>query len=45
MLGLFAWLVLLAATAVLAELAFHFDLTHIPATFQALPPRSRSQLS
>ena len=38
MLGLFAWLVLLAATAVLAELAFHFDLTHIPATFQALPP-------
>lgn len=38
MLGLFAWLLLLAATAMLAELAFHFDLTHIPAAFQALPP-------
>jgi hypothetical protein len=37
MLGLLAWLVLLVATAVLAEWAFHFDLTHIPATFQALP--------
>jgi len=37
MLGLFAWLVLLAATVVLAELAFHFDLTLIPTAFQALP--------
>jgi chromosome segregation ATPase len=38
MLGFFAWLVLLAATAVLAELAFHFDLTHIPTLFQGLSP-------
>ena len=38
MLGFLAWLVLLAATAVLAELAFHFDLTHVPAVFQGLSP-------
>jgi predicted nucleic acid-binding Zn-ribbon protein len=38
MLGFVAWLVLLAATAILAELAFHFDLTHIPAVFQGLSP-------
>jgi chromosome segregation ATPase len=36
--GFLAWLVLLAATAVLAELAFHFDLAHIPAAFQGLSP-------
>ena len=38
MLGFLAWLLLLVATVVLAEVAFHFDLTHLPATFQALPP-------
>ena len=38
MLGFFAWLLLLAATAVLAELAFHFDLALIPALFQGLSP-------
>jgi chromosome segregation ATPase len=38
MLGFFAWLLLLAATAVLAELAFHFDLDQIPAVFQGLSP-------
>jgi chromosome segregation ATPase len=38
MLSFFAWLVLLAATAVIAEQVFHFDLTHIPAAFLALPP-------
>jgi chromosome segregation ATPase len=38
MLGFFAWLLLLAATAVLAELAFHFDLAHLPAVFQGLSP-------
>jgi chromosome segregation ATPase len=38
MLGFFAWLLLLAATAVLAELAFHFDLGQIPAIFQGLSP-------
>jgi chromosome segregation ATPase len=37
MLAFFAWLVLLAATALLAELAFHFDLMHIPAAFLGLP--------
>jgi chromosome segregation ATPase len=36
--GFLAWLVLLAATAVLAELAFHFDIAHIPAAFQGLSP-------
>jgi chromosome segregation ATPase len=38
MLGLLAWLVLLAATVVLASLAFGFDLTRIPPAFQALSP-------
>jgi chromosome segregation ATPase len=38
MLGFFAWLLLLAATAVLAELAFPFDLAHVPAVFQGLSP-------
>lgn len=38
MLGLLAWLLLLAATIVLASFAFHFDLTQIPAAFQALSP-------
>jgi hypothetical protein len=38
MLGFFAWLVLLAATAILAELAFHFYLAHVPAAFQGLAP-------
>lgn len=38
MLGFFAWLVLLAATALLAELAFHFDLARVPAAILALPP-------
>ena len=38
MLGLLAWLVLLAATIVLASFAFHFDLTQLPAAFQALSP-------
>ena len=38
MLGFFAWLVLLAATAILAELAFHFDLARVPAAFQGLAP-------
>jgi DNA repair exonuclease SbcCD ATPase subunit len=41
MLGFFAWLVLLAATAVLAELAFPSELAHIPAAFLALPPPQR----
>jgi chromosome segregation ATPase len=36
--GLLAWLVLLAATVVLASLAFHFDLAHLPAAFQAMSP-------
>src|SRR5580700_9715194 len=36
--GFLAWLVLLAATAVLAELAFHFDIALIPAAFQGLSP-------
>jgi chromosome segregation ATPase len=36
--GFLAWLVLLAATAVLAELAFHFDLAQLPAAFQGLSP-------
>jgi predicted nucleic acid-binding Zn-ribbon protein len=34
--GLLAWLVLLAATVVLANVAFHFDVAQIPAAFQAL---------
>jgi chromosome segregation ATPase len=38
MLSFFAWLVLLAAMAVLAEQVFHFDLTHGPAALLALPP-------
>jgi chromosome segregation ATPase len=38
MLSFFAWLVLLAAMAVLAEQVFHFDLTHSPAALLALPP-------
>jgi uncharacterized phage infection (PIP) family protein YhgE len=38
MLGLLAWLVLLAATVVLASLAFGFDLTRIPPAFQAMSP-------
>jgi chromosome segregation ATPase len=38
MLGFAAWLVLLAATAVLAALAFQFDLAHIVAGFLALSP-------
>jgi chromosome segregation ATPase len=41
MLGFLAWLVLLAATAALAELAFHVDLASIPATFLALAPPQR----
>src|SRR5579871_3705420 len=36
--GLLAWLALLAATVALAGVAFHFDLTAIPAAFQALSP-------
>ena len=36
--GLLAWLVLLAATVVLASVAFHFDVDHLPAAFQALSP-------
>src|SRR5271169_600023 len=42
MLGFFAWLVLLAATAVLAELTFQFDLAHIPDAFLALQPAQRA---
>jgi chromosome segregation ATPase len=38
MLGFFAWLLLLVATAVLAGSAFHFDLAQIPAVFQGLSP-------
>ena len=38
MLGFVAWLVLLAATAVLAALAFQFDLAHIVAGFLAFAP-------
>jgi chromosome segregation ATPase len=41
MLGFFAWLVLLAATAVLAELAFPSELAHLPAAFLALPSSQR----
>jgi len=36
--GLLAWLVLLAATIVLASVAFHFDVAQIPAALQALSP-------
>src|SRR3569832_2554273 len=36
--GLLAWLALLAATVALASVAFHFDLTYIPAAFQAFSP-------
>jgi chromosome segregation ATPase len=36
--GLLAWLALLAATVVLAGVAFHFEPASIPATFQALSP-------
>jgi chromosome segregation ATPase len=36
--GLLAWLVLLAATVVIASLAFHFDVAHLPAAFQAMSP-------
>ena len=36
--GLLAWLVLLAATVVLASVAFHFDVALLPAAFQALSP-------
>ena len=36
--GLLAWLALLAATVALASEAFHFDLTSIPAAFQAFSP-------
>jgi predicted nucleic acid-binding Zn-ribbon protein len=36
--GLLVWLVLLAATVALAGAAFHFDVTQIPAAFQALSP-------
>ncbi|HET7885249.1 MAG TPA: hypothetical protein VFL62_03385 [Bradyrhizobium sp.] len=36
--GLLAWLALLAATVVLASVAFHFDPAQIPAAFQALSP-------
>ena len=36
--GLLAWLVLLAATVVLASVAFHFDVDQLPAAFQALSP-------
>ncbi len=36
--GLLAWLVLLAATVVLASVAFHFDVASLPAAFQALSP-------
>jgi chromosome segregation ATPase len=38
MLGLLAWLLLLAATIVLASFAFHFDLTEVAPAFQALSP-------
>jgi chromosome segregation ATPase len=38
MLSFFAWLVLLAAMAVLAEQVFHLDLTRTPAALLALPP-------
>ena len=36
--GLLAWLVLLAATVVLASVAFHFDVAQAPEAFQALSP-------
>src|ERR1700728_5031645 len=36
--GLLAWLLLLAATVVLASVAFHFDVDQLPAAFQALSP-------
>src|SRR3569832_1419828 len=36
--GLLAWLALLAATVALASVAFHLDLTYIPAAFQAFSP-------
>ena len=36
--GLLAWLVLLAATVVLASVAFHFDVAQLPGAFQALSP-------
>src|SRR5580698_5994527 len=36
--GLLAWLLLLAATVVLASVAFHFDVAQAPEAFQALSP-------
>ena len=36
--GLLAWLLLLAATVVLASVAFHFDVAQAPGAFQALSP-------
>jgi chromosome segregation ATPase len=44
MLGFVAWLVLLAATAVLAALAFQFDLARIVAGFLALAPAQQAAL-
>src|SRR5262249_18413695 len=44
MLGFVAWLVLLAATAVLAALAFQFDLAHIVAGFLALAPPQQAAI-
>lgn len=44
MLSLFAWLILLAAAAVLAVQVFHFDLIHSPAAFMALPPSQQAAI-
>ena len=44
MLGFVVWLVLLAATAVLAALAFQLDLAHIVAGFLALAPAQQAAI-
>ncbi len=44
MLSFLAWLVLLAAMAILAVQVFHFDLAHSPAAFLALPPSQQAAI-
>jgi chromosome segregation ATPase len=44
MLGFVAWLVLLAATVVLAQLAFQFDLARIVADFLGLSPQQQAAI-
>ena len=44
MLSFLAWLVLLAAMAILAVKVFHFDLAQSPAAFLALPPSQQAAI-